>query len=62
VSPWPCLCLTGLKTLVQGLGVFRLTAEAAEMLVMVMRPVVDAARPPRCQIAERIWALEEPTA
>ena len=48
--------------LVQGLGVFQLTVEAAEMRVMGMSPVVDATRPPHCHIAEEILALEGPRA
>lgn len=40
------------------LDVLRLMTEAAETRVIVRGPVVDAARPPRCQVAEVTSALE----
>jgi len=52
----------GLKTLVWDLDVLQLMEEAAETQVMVIGPFADAARPQRCQIAEKILALEAPTA
>lgn len=52
----------GLKTLAWDLDVLQLMEEAAETQVMVIGPFVVAARPQRCQIAEKILALEAQTA
>jgi len=62
VSPWPCLCLMGLKTLVWHSDVLQLMEGAAETQVMVIGPFANAARPQRCRIVEKILALEAPTA
>lgn len=60
MSPWPCLCLMGLKTLVWHSDVLQLMEEAAETQVMVIGPCANAARPQRCQIVEKILALAAP--
>ena len=40
----------------------QLMGEAAETQVMVIGPFANAARPQRCQVVEKILALEAPTA
>jgi hypothetical protein len=49
-----------LETLMLSLDVLRLMTEAAGTRVIVKGSVVDAARPPRCQVAEVTSAPEVP--